>query len=646
MLINEKFISPTDYILEGCKKKKVSEEVDFSDVDSAFEVDFDTTLGDIELHEGDIVEIDSVNFADEVVYVDIYTADDGVEYKNVEVSFDDIVEFSENHSSVQVIDDEDGTLDDEDIVDLPIEEEVAPLGVALLGESNYKIKGGKKVKVDKALQKKRDQLKASGQNKKFKIDKEGKKVRKSKEEIKAEKAAGKRMAKNADKYAKKRVKSLKKSLKMNEEAYLTGGKDFVGVPWSDIDFKERSRFLKNAECIPVNGEDMVDGDSCWVVSEEYPDMAVEGTYIEDGIPEIEDDAVVYDSDVTEACGKKKMNEGCLEEYYDLTDPDTIFNFETSFTVDSDTTLGNARLYAGETVNITEIDFKDKEVSFEVYDENGNLIDDDFEATFSEIYTFSEENEYAYNDIEEVAPLGVALLGEAKYKIRGGKKVKVNQALQKKRDKLKASGQNKRFKIDSKGRKVKKSAQEIKAEKKAGKRMAKNSGKYKSKRARSQKMARRLAESAFSFTDATDSTLVSVHEGDYVIIDEGLFSLVREGEVLLEGVEVEDEMLEELEDNGYVSDEDAEYEEVFPEDDEDELEDDEIDDTMEGCSKKEKIEEANLLTHTSEDGYLLIREGTEIPLGNRVRARNMLSKYGYEVDKDMLDEAFEGAFVAL
>ena len=651
MLKNERLLDlyyNDEDILEGCKKKDakedVIEEVDFSDVETAFEVDFDTELGGFELHEGDLVEIDSVNFIDKVVYITIHSESDNMDYTDIAVDFDDIVEFSENHTPITIIEDENDELDDADIDEIPVEE-VAPLGVALLGEAKYKIRGGKKVKVNQALQKKRDKLKASGQNKKYKIDSEGNKVRKSKEEIKAQKLAGKRMTKDASKYERKRAKSLKKSKELNEDMLNPETRDFVGVTWGDLDFKDRSRFLKDAECIPVFGKELRDGEKCLVHSVNFPYAAVSGTYIEDGIPEVNDRAVIFDCATNETC--RSVDEGCKskanESVIDLDE------FETSFVVGADTVLGGMTLYAGEIVDITKIDFEDREVEFDVYDENGNLVKDDIDAPFAEIFSFSEENDYAYDDIEEVAPLGVALLGEAKYKIRGGKKVKVNQALQKKRDKLKASGQNKKYKIDSEGRKVKKSAKEIKAGKMAGKRMAKNASRYNRKRAKSQKLARRLAESAFNFDayDINDESNVTifVHEGDYVVVDEGMLSLIRDGECLIDGIEVDDDIIEEFVSEGVVSDEEATDEEIFPEDDA-EIEDEDENTDENTDEDGEIVDEAHMLTHTVDSGYLLIREGKEIPLGNRIRARNFLEKNGYRVTKDMLDEAYEGSFIAL
>ena len=159
MLKNERLLDLyyNEDILEGCKKKDakedVIEEVDFSDVETAFEVDFDTELGGFELHEGDLVEIDSVSFIDKVVYITIHSESDNMDYTDIAVDFDDIVEFSENHTPITIIEDENDELDDADIDEIPVEE-VAPLGVALLGEAKYKIRGGKKVKVNQALQKK------------------------------------------------------------------------------------------------------------------------------------------------------------------------------------------------------------------------------------------------------------------------------------------------------------------------------------------------------------------------------------------------------------------------------------------------------------------------------------------------------------
>ena len=128
----------------------------------------------------------------------------------------------------------------------------------------------------------------------------------------------------------------------------------------------------------------------------------------------------------------------------------------------------------------------------------------------------------------------------------------------------------------------------------------------------------------------------------------MLSLIRDGECLIDGIEVEDDIIEEFVSEGVVSDEEATDEEIFPEDgaeteDEDENTDEDGENTDEDG---EILDEAHMLTHTVDSGYLLIREGKEIPLGNRIRARSFLEKNGYRVTKDMLDEAYEGSFIAL
>ena len=63
-------------------------------------------------------------------------------------------------------------------------------------------------------------------------------------------------------------------------------------------------------------------------------------------------------------------------------------------------------------------------------------------------------------------------------------------------------------------------------------------------------------------------------------------------------------------------------------------------------EKEEVEEAAMLTFKAGSGYSLVKEGKELPMGNRVRARAILTSNGYKVTSSMLDSAANGEMVTL
>lgn len=58
------------------------------------------------------------------------------------------------------------------------------------------------------------------------------------------------------------------------------------------------------------------------------------------------------------------------------------------------------------------------------------------------------------------------------------------------------------------------------------------------------------------------------------------------------------------------------------------------------------ESAAVLSYNTSKGFVFVKEGSEVPLGNRIRARAFLISEGYKVDSSILDKACAGEVVTL
>ena len=340
--------------------------------------------------------------------------------------------------------------------------------------------------------------------------------------------------------------------------------------------------------------------------------------------------------VDEAC------ENCDEEDEEVTEGTFYFSA-------GDATLGGMDIAEGEYVEVEE----DEDGNFyvNIYDEDGELKSEGIVVSEDDINAFLENAEELSDDEDvEEAPI-------KKFKVQNGKKVKLskNQII---KQKLKARGKLKKgYKVVN-GKQVKMTAAERMARKKLGKKLAK---KGKAKRLKSLKKARQLAAGSDSgtctvkegFDISVNGMKLSLEEGDEIKFEDGKITVYRDGNVIFSEVQVsesfmdkcfEEQVLEKKcnEDDDEDEEDDVEVEAGEEEDPEDSDDTEDEDKDLEECG----VKEGALLTFKSNKGYVLVSEGVELPMGNRIRARATLTSKGYNVTPDMLDRASNGKVVVL
>ena len=307
---------------------------------------------------------------------------------------------------------------------------------------------------------------------------------------------------------------------------------------------------------------------------------------------------------------------------------------------ADSKIGDVEVKADEFVEIEELDFDNGEAVISVYDEEGEVKNESVIVPFADLEAFSdsaeevefdeevEEGEEEEEDGEEI---------EEAIHIKGGKKIKLTAAQEKLRKKLKAkkTGKVNKFTIKN-GKIVRKSAEQIANDKKKSKTFAKKMKKFKARRNKMMKKAQKFAKKVNDgFDISSNGTKISVEEGDILMMEDGLLSVLREGKPIISGVKVSENFLDRCVAEGVASEEDEELEECG--DGKTVKEEDE---------EKENVDEASFLTFKAGKGYVVIKEGTERPIGNRIRARACLRNEGFDITTDMLDRASEGKMVVL
>jgi len=305
---------------------------------------------------------------------------------------------------------------------------------------------------------------------------------------------------------------------------------------------------------------------------------------------------------------------------------------------ADSKIGDVEVKADEFVEIEELDFDNGEAVISVYDEEGEVKNESVTVPFAELEAFSDSaEEVEFDDVEEGAEEeedGEEI--EEAIHIRGGKKIKLTAAQEKLKKKLKAkkTGKVNKFTIKN-GKIVRKSAEQIANDKKKSKTFAKRMKKFKAKRKKSMKKAQKFAKKVNDgFDISSNGTKISVEEGDILMMEDGLLSVLREGKPVISGVKVSENFLDRCVAEGVASEEDEEIEECG-----------------DNCKKGEKgeddkVDEASFLTFKTGKGYVVIKEGKERPIGNRIRARACLRNEGFDITTDMLDRASEGKMVVL
>lgn len=312
---------------------------------------------------------------------------------------------------------------------------------------------------------------------------------------------------------------------------------------------------------------------------------------------------------------------------------------------ADSKIGEVEVKADEFVEIEELDFDNGEAVITVYDAEGEVKNESVIVPFAELEAFSdsaeevefdeevEEGEEEEEDGEEI---------EEAIHIKGGKKIKLTAAQEKLRKKLKAkkTGKVNKFTIKN-GKIVRKSAEQIANDKKKSKTFAKKMKKFAARRKKMMKKAQKFSKKVNDgFDISSNGAKISVEEGDILTMEDGLLSVVREGKPIISGIKVSENFLERCVAEGVAEDEEVE--------EEDEKKANECGD---GKAVKEedgdkKVDEASFLTFKAGKGYVVIKEGTERPIGNRIRARACLRNEGFDITTDMLDRASEGKMVVL
>lgn len=281
-------------------------------------------------------------------------------------------------------------------------------------------------------------------------------------------------------------------------------------------------------------------------------------------------------------------------------------------------LGGVDVVVGDFVEVDDI--IEDEATITVYDEDGEVKAEDVTVSLDDIDDFADNSEIVDVDYEE--------MDEAHVSFAGGKKHKVTNQ----QEKMKEKGKGKKFffrrDADGKWQKVKKN---LKALRKNAKKNFKGAA-----RKKAQKTLKKTRRANEGFDINVNGMNVAVEEGDILVFEGNTVTVIREGNVIVSGISVSESFMSRCISEGVIS----EGEGCEDEDD--------MEEEAKPADKKDagSIEEGALLTFRSGKGYVLVREGVETMMGNRVRARAMLTKGGYNVGSRELDKAADGEVVIL
>lgn len=371
-----------------------------------------------------------------------------------------------------------------------------------------------------------------------------------------------------------------------------------------------------------------------------------------------------------------------------------------FYANEDTTISGVEVRDGDFVEI--VDAGDEPV-ITVYDNEGypkegeeNVsVDADELEDFVKSADFISDEDVDDDDEEEI--------DEKHISFKGGKKHVVSDKIM--RLKKKYKGTNKYVGAD--GKVHTKSAAQKKAQRMAGKRMKRVSKlAHRGKAARLAAKARKLnagaeagtAKVTEGFDAKFDGTKVALNEGDILTYEDGLLSIERNGESLMENISIDESFIDKCYDAGVLESVDegwSQFEVDVVDKDTFKMElngktytykcDDsdakgwvekikyvtkaqnrgyamafvkklvkagELKSLSSYSSKKlggtlSNASEGKVLTYNADKGYTLVKEGSELPMGNRLRTRSVLkSMEGIDVTTEQLDKAFDGEVVVL
>lgn len=291
-------------------------------------------------------------------------------------------------------------------------------------------------------------------------------------------------------------------------------------------------------------------------------------------------------------------------------------------------LGGVDVVVGDFVEVDDI--IEDEATITIYDEDGEVKAEDVTVSLDDIDDFADNSEIVDVDYEE--------MDEAHISYAGGKKHKVTNQ----QEKMKEKGKGKKFffrrDADGKWQKVKKN---LKALRKNAKKNFKGAA-----RKKAQKTLKKTRRANEGFDINVNGMNVAVEEGDILVFEGNTVTVIREGNVIVSGISVSESFMSRCISEGVLCDEDVDVEEG--KDCADDPDEDKAEEEAKPADKKDagSIEEGALLTFRSGKGYVLVREGVETMMGNRVRARAMLTKGGYNVGSRELDKAADGEVVIL
>lgn len=329
---------------------------------------------------------------------------------------------------------------------------------------------------------------------------------------------------------------------------------------------------------------------------------------------------LFESKVSEIVSmiSEAVNETSIEEEAET---------ETVYMATSDWTLGGIEVVVGDFVEVDDI--ADDEAEITVYDEDGEVKAEEVFVPVAEIDDFADNSEIVEVEFEDEEDLE-----EAHVSYAGGKKHKVSTKQE--NMKKKGKGKNYYFRRDKDGNWVK-----VKVTPKMKKAMKKNAKKnFKgAARKKGQKNLKKTRRANEGFDINVNGMNVAVEEGDILVFEGDTVTVIREGNVIVSGITVSESFLSRCVDEGVLEGSDCESGE---------------EDTEEEAKPADKkdagsIEEANegsILTFKAGKGYVLVKEGSEYVMGNRVRARAMLTNEGFNVSAKELDKAADGEVVVL
>ena len=328
-------------------------------------------------------------------------------------------------------------------------------------------------------------------------------------------------------------------------------------------------------------------------------------------------------------------------------------------------LGGKDIAEGEYVELEDTEDGKKAT---IYDEDGNIKESDVPVDDDEVEAFTSDAEELEDDEDDDVDEGAGCencdeeddeeveesteedtdeedVEEAKVHIKGGKKVKMTKSELRKKKAIAAGKKREGMKWDGK-RFVKMTAQEKKRAKLWAKKMHKGTAAAHAKK--SQKKAHKIAAGSTSgtvteaFDIHSDSMTFTAEAGDVITMENGMISVVREGKTMIQGLTVSEgffdrcyeakvleAVTEEVDGSAKVNEGEANANECG-----------------DAPKKEEKTDEASILTFKADKGYVLVREGSELPMGNRVRARATLVSEGFNITSAQLDAASKGEMVTL